>query len=411
MVDLVQVCAKFFTHVNEVYQTIDSSYVIKHLKRKETIQQRQDLRSSFLSQLGNSCGELTLPRFRSNIQQQMQQDKSSTDDGISPSVSPVSQDQRHLSPPWQSEGIGFISLCSSSFPTKASLSNSVSLGSSGCSWEEDKNEIATENRLYLARLTLEYDQLIDSYRLHYRHLQETLKEAEALGQENAELRIANSDLTNQLSLLTQASLQNRFISSSIPAPSIINDFRRLCLRDNVLTSHVSDEHLDASPTSVMGNNQFERRNLERVSLPKSISIRSSGYLKMNQTSGSDGASSRTSRLRVASPVSNGMQSIHAPGSCGKKEEEALELEAFNQGMFKTELCNKWQESGTCPYGDHCQFAHGISELRPVIRHPRYKTEVCRMVLAGDNCPYGHRCHFRHALTEQERFMGSSMGSS
>jgi len=89
---------------------------------------------------------------------------------------------------------------------------------------------------------------------------------------------------------------------------------------------------------------------------------------------------------------------------GQKEEEPLEMVVYNQGMFKTELCNKWQETGTCPYGDHCQFAHGIGELRPVIRHPRYKTEVCRMVLAGVVCPYGHRCHFRHALTEQEKAM-------
>lgn len=97
------------------------------------------------------------------------------------------------------------------------------------------------------------------------------------------------------------------------------------------------------------------------------------------------------------------QKVYVPGV--KKEEEPLELEVYNQGMFKTELCNKWQETGECPYGDNCQFAHGVEELRPVLRHPRYKTEVCRMVLNGVVCPYGHRCHFRHALTEQERAMG------
>ncbi|XP_042501316.1 zinc finger CCCH domain-containing protein 15-like [Macadamia integrifolia] len=328
----------------------------------------------------------------------MQNDKSPTDDGISSSASTLSQDQRLPSQNRQSEGIGFTSLCSSSFPTKASVSNSVSLSPSGCSCDEDKNEIATENRLYLARVTLEYDQLLDRYRLCYSHLHEALKEVEAFRQEIAELRIENRDLNNRLRLLAQTSLQNRFIPSSFPSPSLINDFRRLCLGDhNTPTSCVSSELLDESPTSVIGNNPFERRSLDRGSLPKSISIRSSGYLKLNQTSGSsNGASSATSRLRVASPVDTGTQRVYVAGSS--------ELEAFNQGMLKTELCNKWQETGTCPYGDHCQFAHGISELRPVIRHPRYKTEVCRMVLAGDNCPYGHRCHFRHALTEQERFM-------
>lgn len=105
------------------------------------------------------------------------------------------------------------------------------------------------------------------------------------------------------------------------------------------------------------------------------------------------------------------QRVYVPASGtpvgSKKEEEAVELDVYNQGMFKTELCNKWQETGACPYGENCQFAHGIKELRPVIRHPRYKTEVCRMVLAGDICPYGHRCHFRHSLTEEERLMAEA----
>ncbi|KAJ0043614.1 hypothetical protein Pint_18705 [Pistacia integerrima] len=101
------------------------------------------------------------------------------------------------------------------------------------------------------------------------------------------------------------------------------------------------------------------------------------------------------------------QKAHVPSGNNEREEEAAKakaegLEVYNQGMWKTELCNKWQETGTCPYGDYCQFAHGINELRPVIRHPKYKTEVCRMVLSGATCPYGHRCHFRHSLTEQER---------
>ena len=76
------------------------------------------------------------------------------------------------------------------------------------------------------------------------------------------------------------------------------------------------------------------------------------------------------------------------------------------GVWRYTIKGWWRQScatsGTCPYGDHCQFAQGITELRPVIRPPRYKTELCRMVLAGDTCPYGHRCHFRHTLTDQER---------
>ncbi|OVA02584.1 zinc finger protein [Macleaya cordata] len=89
--------------------------------------------------------------------------------------------------------------------------------------------------------------------------------------------------------------------------------------------------------------------------------------------------------------------------CGEEKGKGVELlEVYNQGMAKTELCNKWEETGCCPYGERCQFAHGIEELRPVIRHPRYKTEICRMISSGTaNCPYGHRCHFRHSLDPNE----------
>ncbi|KAI3845044.1 hypothetical protein MKW92_039427 [Papaver armeniacum] len=74
-------------------------------------------------------------------------------------------------------------------------------------------------------------------------------------------------------------------------------------------------------------------------------------------------------------------------------------------MFKTELCNNWVQTGGCGYGARCRFAHGIRELRPVIRHPSYKTKACTTVLRGRFCTYGHRCHFRHALTDQERCTG------
>ncbi|KAL6571882.1 hypothetical protein OROHE_002751 [Orobanche hederae] len=67
------------------------------------------------------------------------------------------------------------------------------------------------------------------------------------------------------------------------------------------------------------------------------------------------------------------QKVYVRGA--QREEEPLVMVVYNQWMFKTELCNKWQETGACRYGDHCQFAHGIGELCSVIRHPCYKTEL------------------------------------
>ncbi|XP_072346360.1 mRNA decay activator protein ZFP36L1-like isoform X1 [Scyliorhinus torazame] len=68
--------------------------------------------------------------------------------------------------------------------------------------------------------------------------------------------------------------------------------------------------------------------------------------------------------------------------------------------YKTELCRPFQESGICRYGDKCQFAHGLGELRILSRHPKYKTELCRTFHSCGICPYGARCHFVHNPEEE-----------
>ncbi|EPZ35454.1 hypothetical protein O9G_004658 [Rozella allomycis CSF55] len=64
-------------------------------------------------------------------------------------------------------------------------------------------------------------------------------------------------------------------------------------------------------------------------------------------------------------------------------------------LYKTELCRTFEETGFCRYGTKCQFAHDMSELRSVARHPRYKTEICKTFWEQGNCPYGKRCCFIH----------------
>ncbi|KAH7852350.1 hypothetical protein Vadar_023761 [Vaccinium darrowii] len=283
---------------------------------------------------------------------------------------------------------------------------SLSLTPSDCSFDDNNNDVVsnTDSRLHQARFVLEYQQLYNRYAMCLAHLQDSLKEVDSLRDENDALRVANSDLVNRLSLLSQATIQNCLLSNtSHPPLSFNNDFNRINIGGgNAVIRENREEISNISPTSVIEHNRFDRRGgPERIQLPKSISVRSSGYLKNAQRAGGNGDPSRGNRVK--SPILNESQRVYVPG--GKREEEALEFDVYNQGMFKTELCNKWQDTGKCPYGDNCQFAHGITELRPVIRHPRYKTEVCRMVLAGDMCPYGHRCHFRHSLTEQERLLG------
>ncbi|KAJ1297525.1 hypothetical protein BS78_01G382800 [Paspalum vaginatum] len=120
--------------------------------------------------------------------------------------------------------------------------------------------------------------------------------------------------------------------------------------------------------------------------PKSISIRSKGFLLKKQP------------LGVATPPRLLVRASQGVEDAGEKDdgEVEVEVEAFRQGAVKTELCNKWERGG-CPYDARCRFAHGMGELRPVIRHPRYKTLPCQLFAGASGCPYGHRCHFRHSL--------------
>ena len=72
----------------------------------------------------------------------------------------------------------------------------------------------------------------------------------------------------------------------------------------------------------------------------------------------------------------------------------------NSSRYKTELCRPFEENGACKYGDKCQFAHGMHELRSLSRHPKYKTELCRTFHTIGFCPYGPRCHFIHNAEER-----------
>ncbi|XP_017770828.1 PREDICTED: protein TIS11 isoform X2 [Nicrophorus vespilloides] len=95
------------------------------------------------------------------------------------------------------------------------------------------------------------------------------------------------------------------------------------------------------------------------------------------------------------------QSAPAPAS-------ALPATQGNTSRYKTELCRPYEEFGVCKYGDKCQFAHGIAELRNLARHPKYKTELCRTYHTVGFCPYGPRCHFVHNQEEVMQQTRSSM---
>ena len=81
--------------------------------------------------------------------------------------------------------------------------------------------------------------------------------------------------------------------------------------------------------------------------------------------------------------------------------------ALKTELYKTELCHKFQETGSCWYGSKCHFAHGEAELRPVQRHPLYKTEYCRMYHMLGHCNYGTRCRFIHESPDEGQYHGGA----
>ncbi|KAL6662086.1 hypothetical protein ACP70R_001470 [Stipagrostis hirtigluma subsp. patula] len=111
------------------------------------------------------------------------------------------------------------------------------------------------HRLQLGRLALQYQEVADRYELCIARLAEAAEEAAALRRENAELRVANSDLTRRLALLI----------GKHTAAAVAAEIHRLCL----------GEQKAAAATR-------ERAPEKLAVLPKSISVRSNSHLKMNQ---------------------------------------------------------------------------------------------------------------------------------
>ena len=73
----------------------------------------------------------------------------------------------------------------------------------------------------------------------------------------------------------------------------------------------------------------------------------------------------------------------------------IESEKKKDPKYKTELCKTFTETGKCPYGYKCRFAHGKEELLSKLINSNYKKKDCKTFSEIGFCPYGSRCSFRH----------------
>ncbi|KAG5354405.1 Zinc finger protein 36, C3H1 type-like 2-A [Yarrowia sp. C11] len=69
---------------------------------------------------------------------------------------------------------------------------------------------------------------------------------------------------------------------------------------------------------------------------------------------------------------------------------------INSELYKTEMCSSFQKTGSCSYGEKCQFAHGEHELKNVDRPPKWRSKLCQNWLRTGTCAYNDRCCFKHA---------------
>ena len=82
-------------------------------------------------------------------------------------------------------------------------------------------------------------------------------------------------------------------------------------------------------------------------------------------------------------------------SYSKNYKKIIEEEYKKDPKYKTELCQKFMETGNCPYGFKCRFAHGKNELNSKILNINYKKKPCKRFYKYGFCPYGSRCLFLH----------------
>lgn len=180
-------------------------------------------------------------------------------------------------------------------------SGSVSIFPSQISFDNpEESASGSEDRFYLSRLTLQYQQMIERYDVCFSHLRDATDEVKSLLRENASLRAANEELARRLGLFVGKHSGGRASASADAA--LAEELRRLGLAEQPIPGE--------SPTSVLafqasgvggGQHWFARPPVaeKQVSLPKSISIRSSGYLRLNQAGGSGSSSNRNCRFRTS----------------------------------------------------------------------------------------------------------------
>ncbi|KAM4772029.1 mRNA decay activator protein ZFP36L2 [Rhinophrynus dorsalis] len=192
--------------------------------------------------------------------------------------------------------------------------------------------------------------------------------------------------------------------------SAFYDIELFCKNEKVLNNLALSSMLDkkavGSPVSSPSSNfipGFLRRhstsNLQALNSNSSSAKFCNNNSGLKEPAASTSLMNKENKFRDRSFSENGERSQHLLHLQQQQQKSGAQI---NSTRYKTELCRPFEESGSCKYGEKCQFAHGYHELRSLTRHPKYKTELCRTFHTIGFCPYGPRCHFIHNAEERRQ---------
>lgn len=144
----------------------------------------------------------------------------------------------------------------------------------------------------------------------------------------------------------------------------------------------------------------------------------------------DGAESKLRNMNVALPLDSQRQAMSRQRMETQREQrqnrsdrngkDGKDLQAqmtpFENPLYKTRLCERFETEAYCPYGPKCTFAHGTTELRERPQeaaekaqgnglaankdgpeNPLYKTRLCERFMKENFCQYGPKCNFGRLL--------------
>lgn len=179
--------------------------------------------------------------------------------------------------------------------------------------DSDSDTSSENSHLLHSLLVQDRQEMINRHTLCLTRLRQASEEANSLRRENTHLRTVNRELNKHLSHVIQATVQKQMGSTSATSDyagllRTLNRFRGMSIGDKGAESRRGrawdEERSEESPTSAVDSGRVENVEVGRSSLPKSISVRSNGYLKIGaQGVASNGGRARsTTRSRPGIPL-------------------------------------------------------------------------------------------------------------